>query len=205
MERPILGHQSPNVVGILTPKRDLHNSDHILTQPRVFHSPAFLQTPKREHGETFSGQVKSYHSSAFTPTNENETITNLQAMTPITTMFSDPYTPSPDQERVYWSNGEHTPSPDTPGRRTAPERTLLIERLPRPSPFVLTPERQPLDFMSPDRSKAQQESGKRGRPRADMVTNLILEGSQSGNAIKCHICSRYDKTIRNHFKNNLIS
>lgn len=205
MERSVLGLNSPNVVGILTPKREFQNEEHGLTQTRVFHSPAFLQTPKREqhHGEMLSGQVKNFHSSAFTQTSENETITNLQAMTPITTMFSDAYTPSPDQERVYWSHGEHTPSPDTPGRRTAPERTLLIERLPRPSTFILTPERQPLDFMSPDRNKHQQESGKRGRPRADMVTNLIMEGSQSGNAIKCHICSRVfprEKSLQAHLR-----
>jgi len=205
MDRPILGHHSPNVIGILTPKRELQNSEHVLSQTRVFHSPAFLQTPKREqhHGESVSSQVKNFHSSAFTQTNENESITNLQAMTPITTMFSESFTPSPDQERVYWSHSEHTPSPDTPGRRTAPERTLLIERLPRPSTFILTPERQPLDFMSPDRSNHQQETGKRGRPRADMVTNLILEGSQSGNAIKCHICSRVfprEKSLQAHLR-----
>ena len=182
MDRPVLGLHSPSVMGILTPKREFQPNTS------VFGSPTFLQTPKREVylGETMSGQVKNFHNSAFSQTHESETLTNLQAMTPVTTMFSDAYTPSPDHERLYWQ----TTSPGTPGRRTAPERTLLIERLPRPSTFVLTPERQPLDFMSPDRSRNQQESGKRGRPRADMVSNLILEGSKSKNNIKCHICSR---------------
>lgn len=195
MDRPVLGLHSPSVMGILTPKREFQPNTS------VFGSPSFLQTPKREvyHGETMSGQVKNFHNSAFSQTHESETLTNLQAMTPVTTMFSDAYTPSPDHERLYWQ----TTSPGTPGRRTAPERTLLIERLPRPSTFVLTPERQPLDFMSPDRSKNQQESGKRGRPRADMVSNLILEGSKSKNNIKCHICSRdfpREKSLQAHLR-----
>ena len=61
MDRPVLGLHSPNVMGILTPKRELQNAEHVLTQTRVFSSPEFLQTPKREpyHGETLAGQVKT--------------------------------------------------------------------------------------------------------------------------------------------------
>merc|ERR1712179_576008 len=123
MDRPVLGLHSPSVMGILTPKREFQPNTS------VFSSPTFLQTPKREpyHSETMSGQVKNFHNSAFTQTHESETLTNLQAMTPITTMFSEAYTPSPEHERLYWNQSGHTTSPDTPGRRTAPERTLLIE------------------------------------------------------------------------------
>ena len=34
------------------------------------------------------------------------------------------------------------------------------------------------------------DSGKRGRPRADVITHLILEGSSSPSGIKCRICNR---------------
>ena len=34
------------------------------------------------------------------------------------------------------------------------------------------------------------DSGKRGRPRADVITHLILEGSSSPSGIKCRMCNR---------------
>ena len=134
--------------------------------------------------------VKTFHNSAFTPTSENKSMTSLQALTPVTPLFPD-FSPHADLERSpaqYWT--PHGYSPDTPGRKVAPERIMLAERLSDSSPFSLTPERQPLDFMSPDRNRPLTESGRRGRPRADMVNNLIMEGTQSGNPIKCKICSR---------------
>ena len=37
---------------------------------------------------------------------------------------------------------------------------------------------------------AQQDSGKRGRPRADHISHLILEGTSSPSGIKCRVCNR---------------
>ena len=191
MERINLGLQSPHVLGIMQNqneniKTEPHEAgyvySHVSSVPPVSH----LLTPKR--GETMSSQVKAFRHSAFTPTDEKHSVTNLQAMTPITPLFTEFSTPKNDSERPsFWV--ENSLTPDTPGRKTLPERTLLSDRLSKSSPFSLTPERQPLDFMSPDRNK-NQDSGRRGRPRADMVNNLIIEGAQSGNPIKCKICSR---------------
>jgi hypothetical protein len=84
---------------------------------------------------------------------------------------------------------------ETPARRLNPGRTFLQERMFGDifeSAEVLTAapsdggEGGGLgDFLSPER-----DWGKRGRPRADEITSLIMEGSQSGSNIKCHICSR---------------
>ena len=190
-----MGLQSPRILGILQPKQENIGND---ANELVFYSPSSsgvvpvpvsqLQTPKR--GETMSSHVKAFRNSAFTPTNDNQTVTNLQAMTPVTPLFSDYSTPKQEQDRTpFWADNSLTP--DTPGRKIAPEpRSILSDRLSKSSPFLLTPERQPLDFLSPDRNKQNQDSGRRGRPRADMVNNLIIEGAQSGNPIKCKICSR---------------
>jgi len=206
MERINLGLNSPRGLGLLQPKLEmLENVDH---HENVFHSPARtltvsqLTTPKRgESMSSSSSTVKAFHGSAFTPTNENQTVTNLQAMTPVTPLFSDFSTPKSDLERSsFWLDQSLTP--ETPGRKIAPERTLLSDRLSKSSPFCLTPERQPLDFMSPDRNK-NQDSGRRGRPRADMVNNLIIEGAQSGNPIKCKFCERdfpREKSLQAHIR-----
>ena len=45
------------------------------------------------------------------------------------------------------------------------------------------------NFSSANRNSAQ-DSGKRGRPRADVISHLILEGSNSPNGIKCRVCNR---------------
>ena len=188
------GLGSPRMIGMLQPKRE----ETFDQDPGVRSAGGALaqlqQTPKR--GETVSAQrpgsaVKapqlSY--SAFTPTHENHGVTHLQAMTPVTPLFSDYSTPKSEHERTpgYWADVSLTP--ETPGRKVVAERTVLADRLPGSSPFCLTPERQPLDFMSPERGRGQ-DSGRRGRPRADMVNNLIISGAQSGNPIKCKICSR---------------
>ena len=192
MERINLGLGSPRVLGILQPKREIfEGSEQLVSSPGVgLSGVSHLQTPKR--GETVSSAVKAFHNSAFTPTQsqEHKTVTNLQAMTPVTPLFSDFSTPKSEVKQ--WA--EVTLTPETPGRKMAPERTVLSDRLSKSSPFCLTPERQPLDFMSPDRNK-NQDSGRRGRPRADMVNNLIIEGAQSGNPIKCKICQRYVRRI----------
>ena len=153
-------------------------------------SSSYLYSPKLGDTVRLTGG-KTFHSSAFTPTNEKKSLTSLQALTPVTPLFPDFSSPHTDVERSpgqYWS--PHSYSPETPGRKVAPERIMLAERLSDSSPFSLTPERQPLDFMSPERNRPLTESGRRGRPRADMVNNLIMEGTQSGNPIKCKICSR---------------
>lgn len=44
---------------------------------------------------------------------------------------------------------------------------------------------------------------KRGRPRADAITNLMVEGSTSPSAIKCHFCSRVfprEKSLQAHLR-----
>ncbi|XP_076055412.1 uncharacterized protein LOC143033807 [Oratosquilla oratoria] len=53
---------------------------------------------------------------------------------------------------------------------------------------------------SPD---ARALEAKRGRPRADAITNLIIEGSQSPSSIKCHICNRVfprEKSLQAHLR-----
>ena len=40
------------------------------------------------------------------------------------------------------------------------------------------------------RYAALQDSGKRGRPRADHISHLILEGTSSPSGIKCKVCNR---------------
>ncbi|XP_041359183.1 zinc finger protein 367-like [Gigantopelta aegis] len=44
---------------------------------------------------------------------------------------------------------------------------------------------------------------KRGRPRADAISSLVQEGSSSGNAIRCQICSRVfprEKSLQAHLR-----
>ena len=187
------GLGNPRMLGILQPKRE----ETFDQDPGVGSSAGALpqlQTPKRG-GETVSVQAGSaavkaspqLAFSAFTPTHEtHERGTHLQAMTPVTTLFSDYSTP---KSSGYWAS-DVSLTPETPGRKVMTvERTVLADRLSGSSPFCLTPERQPLDFMSPERGRGG-DSGRRGRPRADMVNNLIISGAQSGNPIKCKICSR---------------
>ena len=165
-------------LGLRQPKSEAIESTDLQSSP-------YLYSPQAREPSRLSGG-KSFHNSAFTPTQENKNLTSLQALTPVTPLFSDFSSPHSDQ---FWSP-HSSYSPDTPVRKVAPERIMLAERLSDSSPFSLTPERQPLDFMSPERNRTLTESGRRGRPRADMVNNLIMEGTQSGNPIKCKICSR---------------
>ena len=189
------------MLGMLQPKRE----ETFDQDPGVCSSAGALpqlQTPKRS-GETVSvqtgGAVKApgpqLAFSAFTPTHEtHERGTHLHAMTPVTTLFSDYSTPKHSEHTPgYWAS-DVSLTPETPGRKVMAERTVLADRLSGSSPFCLTPERQPLDFMSPERGRGG-DSGRRGRPRADMVNNLIISGAQSGNPIKCKICSRCVKNI----------
>ena len=196
MDHIHFGLGSSRMLGMLQPKREIFEGDPGAGSAGPLPQ---LQTPKRSETVSAAGAASSavkapplQHNSAFTPTRETRDsrgVTHLQAMTPVTPLFSDFSTPKSDHERSpgFWAEVNLTP--DTPSRKTAPERTLLSERLSGSSPFCLTPERQPLDFMSPDRNRSQ-DSGRRGRPRADMVNNLIISGAQSGNPIKCKICSR---------------
>jgi hypothetical protein len=44
---------------------------------------------------------------------------------------------------------------------------------------------------------------KRGRPRADAITDLMVEGSTSPSAIKCHFCNRVfprEKSLQAHLR-----
>jgi len=48
-----------------------------------------------------------------------------------------------------------------------------------------------------------QDSGKRGRPRADVISHLILEGTSSPNGIKCRVCNRIfprEKSLQAHLR-----
>ncbi|XP_070194464.1 zinc finger protein 367-like [Littorina saxatilis] len=52
-------------------------------------------------------------------------------------------------------------------------------------------------------SKNQTDSSKRGRPRADVVTSLILRGSASKGKIRCDVCSRIfprEKSLQAHMR-----
>jgi hypothetical protein len=153
-------------LGYLTPKRG--------------YSPAFLNTPKQEPTYILAGGGE------------------LSPGLRLTTLYAEStplYTPPQDLGDAYWPHLPPGQSPGTPVRRAPPpERTLLVERLPHHAhSYLVTPERQPLDFLSPERVRhgSGPDSGKRGRPRADIITNLRVEGAQSSNPIKCHICSRY--------------
>ena len=47
------------------------------------------------------------------------------------------------------------------------------------------------------------DSGKRGRPRADLITSLIQEGTSSPSGIKCSICGRVfprEKSLQAHIR-----
>ena len=68
---------------------------------------------------------------------------------------------------------------------TTPQRLL--------SSAMATPES--LATSTPEQTKnlsaeKNADSGKRGRPRADVITTLIQEGSSSPSGIKCRICGR---------------
>lgn len=44
---------------------------------------------------------------------------------------------------------------------------------------------------------------RRGRPRADVINSLIIEGAQSPSSIKCHICNRVfprEKSLQAHLR-----
>lgn len=59
-------------------------------------------------------------------------------------------------------------------------------------------------FGSPDcTGLTQRQESKRGRPRADAITNLMVEGSTSPSAIKCHYCNRVfprEKSLQAHLR-----
>ena len=98
---------------------------------------------------------------------------------------------------------ENTPEPE-PGYSTTKlysARSFLEDSLAlSSSSFTLTPDKEPVEqvlFCTPERGGGsrlggnQADSGKRGRPRADVINSLIMEGSASGSNIKCKICSRW--------------
>jgi len=55
-----------------------------------------------------------------------------------------------------------------------------------PNRFDLTPNTDPGDFSG----QKDVDNCKRGRPRADVITHLIHEGSSSPSGIKCKVCNR---------------
>lgn len=58
------------------------------------------------------------------------------------------------------------------------------------------------NVISPE-SRGPCSEGKRGRPRADVINSLIIEGSQSPSSIKCKICNRVfprEKSLQAHLR-----
>lgn len=69
--------------------------------------------------------------------------------------------------------------------------------------FILSPQIEPCDKMYPTTpvESLNKSENRRGRPKAAMISNLILEGSVSKNGIRCDICSRVfprDKSLQAH-------
>ena len=82
-----------------------------------------------------------------------------------------------------------TESLATPGpHHSTPQRLQnSVMATPESMPISSPPDPQALN-MSMDKSLT--DSGKRGRPRADLITSLIQEGTSSPSGIKCSICGR---------------
>jgi hypothetical protein len=172
-------------LGFLTPKRD--QSDRL--------APCIARrSVSNSCEEQTTGLLDSRDTSAI--------LSGVEPGTPDSCLL-DSRTPESGSAR--WIGGEGQPAAqrhpservgfETPARRLNPGRTFLQERMFGDifeSAEVLSAatsdggEGGALgDFLSPER-----DWGKRGRPRADEITSLIMEGSQSGSNIKCHICSR---------------
>ena len=59
-----------------------------------------------------------------------------------------------------------------------------------------------------DQRDSAQDSGKRGRPRADHISHLILEGTSSPSGIKCKVCNRVfprEKSLQVRLNTSLMS
>ena len=179
--------------GFLTPKRD--PSDRLA--PVARRSTAIGEEIVAPH--TYDSRVDS--SSAI--------LTIVEPVTPDSRLLGSQTPEGSSSSR--WSSGDVIGYPanynggegrgfETPARRLHPGRTFLQERMfgdmfdSSPGSTVGTPTAAAgeggeggAEFLSPER-----DWGKRGRPRADEITSLIMEGSQSGSNIKCHICSRLE-------------
>ena len=113
-----------------------------------------------------------------TPTRLGPSVPHLPATpesqvlsSPITTSFSSP-TPS------YWG----TPAG---GLWPPPTSSQYVQQSQN------TPNLESNSNNLADRIRSSsQDSGKRGRPRADHISHLILEGTSSPNGIKCRVCNR---------------
>lgn len=58
-------------------------------------------------------------------------------------------------------------------------------------------------LLSPDSEHPNLKEGRRGRPRADAVTTMMMEGSSSPSAIKCKFCMRVfprEKSLQTHVR-----
>ena len=99
---------------------------------------------------------------------------------------------------------DNTPESDTqylkgdldssPDHKLYSSRAYFDDTLAMSSSFTLTPDKDSPELYTPERSagflEGLRDSGKRGRPRADVINHLMVEGSHSGSNIKCKICSR---------------
>jgi hypothetical protein len=153
--------------------------------------------------KVYDGYMAEYFTPRSDETRESKTYyITVKSPEDIRTRASIENTP----ESEHWS-GEHRTDPATPIRKIYPSRTFLEDSLTMSSSYTLTPDKD-AEFFSPERSLGQdwsriQDSGKRGRPRADVINSLIMEGSQSGSNIKCKICSRVfprEKSLQAHLR-----
>ena len=97
-------------------------------------------------------------------------------------------TPGPKMECVTPSK----PWPPTDSLASGPHHSTP-QRL--QNSVMATPESMPISSPDPQAlnmsmDKSLTDSGKRGRPRADLITSLIQEGTSSPSGIKCSICGR---------------
>ena len=101
----------------------------------------------------------------------------------------------------------------TPKRfKSSEEIVSRLHRTPTTNDTVLSPwkwveesqkrEHSPTSGPSSPDFAIRHES-KRGRPRADAITNLMVEGSTSPSAIKCRFCNRVfprEKSLQAHLR-----
>lgn len=99
-------------------------------------------------------------------------------------------------------------TPNAGGVWTPSEPNSSPPRFPlaTPSSLELTPDvsiHHHQTHQSVQHRSSSLDSGKRGRPRADHITHLILEGTSSPSGIKCRVCNRVfprEKSLQAHLR-----
>ena len=110
--------------------------------------------------------------SFHTPTRSSRPPPNLPA-TPESQVLSSPITSFSSPTPNYWG---------TPAGGIWPPASTFVTQ---------TGDTTPLEAHKDLNGRSSsQDSGKRGRPRADLISHLILEGTSSPSGIKCRVCNR---------------